>query len=504
MASYYVRSGAAGAADGTSWTDAYTTLVTALTGKAAGDIFYVAADHAETAAAAKTLTSPGTAVNPCYIYCVDHTGSVPPVSADLRTTGSVTTTGTNAITFAGGHAKVYGLIFSAGTGASPVSMGLGSTNGSWVLDSCQLQNPTTSTNSNFLVGSQTIPRAIYIKLKNTTFTFGHSGCAIILAGARFVWEDTPSAIAGATQPLRLFDDASSGASGDAWIEGVDLSAIASGQTLVAAINAPKTFTFKDCLLSSNVIIAAAPQDPAYAETFLLRSDGAGTNYRNEKYQYMGTQTVETTIIRTGGASDGTTSISSKITTTVNSNWFTPFEAFPIAIWNSTTASNVTATLEGVWNVAALPNNDEFWFDFEYQGSASGPLGTFKRGTKADGLAAGAALTASTEAWDSLVTARANSTVYALGDVRKVASNSGRIFFCTTAGTSAGSEPAGYASAVDGGSVTDNTAVFRAGMRFKLAVTATSPQPQAAGYMYLYPKAAKVSSTFYIDPKVTLA
>lgn len=504
MASYYVRSGAAGAGTGADWANAFTTLVAALSGKAAGDIFYVAADHAETAAAATSFTSPGTPAAPCQILCVAHTGSVPPVSADLRTTGTITTTGANAITFAGGHAYVYGLIFASGTGATAVSLTIGSTNGSWFLDACQLQNPTTSTNATIIIGSQTIPRAIYVRWRNTTISVGHTGCTIVVTGARFVWEDTPSAIAGATIPATLFDNTSAGASGDVWLEGVDLSAMSSGQTIVAAINCPKRFTLKDCKLSTNVIIAAAPQDPAYAETQILRTDGAGTNYRNEKYQYMGTQTVSTTIIRTGGASDGTTGVAYNLTTTANPEWHIPFEAFPIAIWNSTTVSNVTATIEGVWNAAALPNNDEFWFDLEYLGTSGTPLGNFKRGTKADILAAGAALTASTEAWDSQVTARANSTVYALGDVIKVASNSGRIFFCTTIGTTAGSEPAGYASAVDGGSVTDGTAVFRAGMRFKQTVTLTSPQPQMAGYVYIYPKAAKVSTTFYICPKVTLA
>lgn len=505
MANVYVRSGAAGAGTGADWTNAYTTLGAALTAKAAGDIFYVSEDHAETAAAGKTLTSPGTAGTPCYAYCVDHAGSVPPVSADLRTTATITTTGANAITFGGGHIYVYGITFSSGSGGSTVQTNIGSTNGSWTFDTCKLKAPTTDANTNFNIGSQTIPRAIYVKLKNTPFTFGHTGATLIMAGARFVWEDTANGVDSAgTIPSVLFDNASIGASGDVWVEGVDLSAMNSGQTLVAAQNVPKKFTFKDCLIHSSVIIAATPQDPGYAETVLLRTDASSTNYRNEKYQYMGTQTVSTLIIRTGGASDGTTGVAYKLATTASSKWHLPFEAIPIAVWNSTTGSNITATVEGIIDAATIPNNDEFWFDLEYQGSASGPLGTFKRGTKADGLAAGSALTASTEAWDSQITARANGTVYTNGDIRKVASNPGRIFFCTTSGTSAGSEPAGYATAVDGGSVTDGTAVFRAGMRFKLTVTATSPQPQKAGYVYIYPKAAKASTTYYICPKVTMA
>jgi hypothetical protein len=55
--------------------------------------------------------------------------------------------------------------------------------------------------------------------------------------------------------------------------------------------------------------------------------------------------------------------------------------------------------------------------------------------------------------------------------------------------------------VDGGSVTDGTAVFRAGERFKLTSTFT---PQLAGPIYVRPKAGRVSSTYYIDPLPVLS
>jgi len=508
MASYYVRSAATGAANGTSWTDAYTTLVTALSGKAAGDIFYVAADHAETAASAKTISSPGTSTSPCYVYCVDHTGSVPPVAADLRTTASITTTGTFSITLNGtsasvGSTYVYGINFNSGTGAGAVALSIGGTLAVIILESCNLNILSTSASSNIALGyassSSVSVRPNRTELINTNMSFGAVGQFVNIAGGDVIWKG--GAISGSA-PTALFS--TSGSGGYTRLEGVDLSNMGAGKTIVEAHAVTRDYTLKNCKLGASVTVAATSAQYHYPRTTVQNSDSAGTNYRNERYTSCGVQTSETVVVRTGGASDGTTSVAYKITTSAANKWIMPFDAIPIAIWNGITASDVTATLEGVWNAAALPNNDDIWFDLGYMGSASSPQATFKTSSKATNLSTGAALTASTEAWDSLVTARANSTVYALGDVRKVASNSGRIFFCTTAGTSAGSEPAGYASAVDGGSVTDNTAVFRAGMRFKLAVTATSPQPQAAGYMYLYPKAAKVSSTFYIDPKVTLA
>jgi hypothetical protein len=464
MANVYVRSAAAGTGTGADWTNAFTTLAAAFTAKAAGDVFYVSEDHAETQASAMTLTSPGTAAAPCFVYCVNHAGSVPPVSADLATTATISTTGNSGITLSG-QAYYYGVAIQCGSGAVVAAITISSAT---FFKNCQLaKQGTTSTSDG------------------------------IRCNSKLVWRNTASAIAGASLPSTLFTAPSTPAS--VYLEAVDLSALGSGKTLFAAASQSFSVGLKDCKLGASVTIDAGPSGVAH-ETIVSRVDSSGTNYIEQKYSYAGTQTDETLIIRTSGASDGTTPKSRKIVTTANSKWQFPFEATPIAIWQDSTSA-ATATLEGVWNAAALPNNDDIWFDLEYLGAAGNPQGSFATGTKADGLASGAALTASTQAWDTLVTARANTTAYSLGDVRKVATNPGRIFFCTTAGTSSGSEPAGYASAVDGGSVTDGTAVFRAGMRFKQTVSFTAAQK---GAVYAYVKAAKVSSTFYIDPLLVLA
>jgi len=490
MATYYVRSGAGGAGTGADWTNAYTTLAAAFSGKAAGDVFYVSEDHAETQASAMTLTSPGTLANPCYVECVDHAGSVPPVSADLRTTATITTTGANAMTIAGNGATVYdGITFQAGSGATNAALSVLAYY--IVFRNCQLAKLGTSGNTTAIDLRGTAGAV----LDNTTVKFGAIGDNIRNASYNH-WKNTPSAIAGATIPTSLLQ---SGSYGVFTAEGVDLSASGAGKTLIPAVTNSFVARLKDCKLGASVTVAVTPTN-IEADIVVSCTDSAGTNYIGQKYHYYGTQLDETVIVRTGGASDGATALSRKITTTANAKWAFPFEATPIAIWNDSTAA-ATATLEFITNAAALPTNDEVWFDLEYLGSATSPLGSVVTGTKADRLAAGANMTASTEAWDSLATARANSTAYSLGDVRKVASNPGRLFFCTTAGTSAASEPAGYATAVDGGSVTDNTAVFRAGMRFKQTLSFTAAQK---GYVYAYVKAGKASTTYYIDPLITLA
>lgn len=504
MANWYVRSGAAGTASGANWANAMLTLAAATAACAAGDSIYVSEDHSESSASVCTLAPAGSLSSPTSILCVNHSGSVPPVSADLRTTAVVATTTTNAISVNGVSALYYGIIFQAGSSSSNAQLNVAGTSSNQVkLVSCGLKLGNTGSASRINLGVGAPSRVI---CESCTFTFGSQAGQGINGGSGGVADVRilgGSMVVGATVPTNMLVSGLSSIS-NLMFEGVDLSAFGSGKNLVAA-NSSKT-TFKDCKINASVTVQAAITNP-FQETLLLRCDSGGTNYRNEKYSDQGTQTTETVIVRTGGASDGTTPVSAKIVSGTDSKWATvQFEALPIAIWNDVTGSNVTVTVEGLQDPrtsTSLPNNDDVWFDVEYLGSSSTPQGTFKKGTKADALATGSALTASTQAWDSLVTARANSTAYNLGDARKVATNTGRVFICTTAGTSAGSEPGGFATAVDGGAVTDNTAVFTAAVRFKQALTLSSPQPGQKGALYVYPKVAKASGTFYIDPLAVL-
>lgn len=481
----------------------------AATWGAAGDRVFLAHDDVESRAAARTLTSPGTAANPCKVICVNATtgGSMPPVSADLRTTGQILTTGANNLTVGIGNTYYYGVLLSAGSGAVSAVLSIEGA-GYHYFKYCKLKKAGTSgTVSAIRLGALTGSAFFELVLDNTTLEFGSTTDGCRLNAGKHVFKDTASAIAGATIPTTLFTSVA--ISGDVFFDGYDLSAIASGSTIfgTSAFVGPVALTLKDCKIASGVIVSSTPAAPGGGDAYVVSSDSSGTNYQDAKYSYTGTQVVDTGVILTGGASNGTTGISAKITATANAKWIVPFEALKIATWNDTTAANVTATMEGLQDPrtsTALPTNADVWMELNYHGSAASPQATFNSGTKADELATGTALTASTQAWDSLVTARANTTVYALGAVMKVASNAGRVFICTTTGTSAGSEPAGYASAVDGGAVVDNTATFTAAVRFKQAITLSAPQPALKGPIYATVKVGKASGIYYIDRKLVLS
>lgn len=426
MANFYVWSGATGSGTGATWVNAFTTLAAAATADAAGDTIYVAHDHAETQATAITITSSGTAALPVRVLCANRAGSVPPVSADLRTTATVTTTVASAISTAG-IMYIYGITFNCGTGAVASVITFGA---SITLVNCALKKLGTTAAAGAIASTAGTG---FIWLHNTPVTFGNVGDSLSFAGF-FRWTGTASAVLGSV-PTTLF--ASSVVT--VFVEGVDLSALGGGKTLVSALASAGRYTFKDCKLGASVTFAATPtQWSGLAD--LINCDSGDTNYRNERVRFSGTQTIETTIIRTSGASNGTTGFAWKIIPSANSFRHAPFEAFPISIWNETIGSAITVTVEGIWGGGAVPTNDQIWIDVEYLGTSGFPLGSWATSGPADQLIAGTNLPAGSGTW--------------------------------------------------GGSTT----------KFKLT---TSITPQEKGPITVYVKAATASTTFYVDPLITV-
>lgn len=82
----YVYSGAAGANDGTSWTDAYTSIAST-TGVAAGTEIWVASDHSELGSSNTTWNwSNGTPANPVKILSIDRSDDSLAAGAAIGTT----------------------------------------------------------------------------------------------------------------------------------------------------------------------------------------------------------------------------------------------------------------------------------------------------------------------------------------------------------------------------------------------------------------------------------
>jgi len=439
MASYYVWSGATGSANGSSWANAYTQLATAFAGHAAGDTYYVAHDHVQAQGSAMSLDGRGDWNATTKVICVDRAGSVPPVTADKRTTAAIGTTGFNSLTFSGSDAHYDGIIFSAGGSSSNnchiiFNQGTGR---ALRFDNCSLRLLTTDGSSDLRVGGDSANvSAPYCEWQNTTVSFGAVGQQIFVAGT-LRWRNTPSAIIGTAVPTNLFTPRTDRGTMIECI-GIDFSALGSGKTLCQgnAQSQGSIFKLVDCKIDNAVTIMGSQPSYGAIEADAVRSSATG-NVAVYRRRMPGLMTQETTIVRSGGATDGTTPMSWKLVTGTLITPSFPFECPPIAIWCDTTGSAKTATVECTGS--AVATDKEMWLDVEYLGDATSPQGSFVNDSS------------------DLLTTAANQTTSA-------------------ASWSGGTTP------------------------FKLAATFT---PQQKGWVYARVKCAKVSATYYIDPLVTL-
>jgi len=411
----------------------------------AGQNIFVKSDHSETQSSAITLANSSS--TPFYVLGHDG-GAYPPLSANLVDAtsvqgGLITCSGVAAIDITALRLYCHGLEFkNTGTNnvASWVQLGDAAANGCVQrFKNCKItlagSDVATTNNLCFGTNSSTLA-APRIYMDNCVVSFNFSAQGLRIRNCSLEWVNTPSALTGTA--VNQLASGSNASSFNALLRGVDLSLLGSGKTLFGG-GLGGMLTLQDCKLGTSVAIGT-PDTPSYRIN-LNNCDSGAVNYRNEVYDFFGTLTTETTIVRSGGASDGTTPVSGKIVTTSSALWATPFDAPPIAIWNETVGSAITITLFGIWGGGAVPNNDDFWIDVDYQGSTLTPIASRSTSGKANILASNAALTSDSSTW--------------------------------------------------GGSTT----------AFKTSVTIT---PQQKGYIFVTPRMAKASTTLYYDPKLNVA
>ncbi len=400
----YVRSSDGNDADnGSTWALANATLAGGFADGAAGDRIYLSDNHAESTAAAVTLTSPGTAALPCQIICGDDSVE-PPTS--LATTAAIAVTGSNALTFAG-FTYYYGVTFNVGTGSSSSSSTINFTGAAapyWNrFERCSFIQATTSVSARITMntGATSTLDDQRLEFIDCDFAFGSAsqmivphGWILFEGGSIGATGVVPTVLFGLTSarfPLVVF-------------RAVDLSALGSGHSLVDVSVASSSgfFKFENCKFGSSVeITTGAHVGQGGITVLIVNCDSADTNYRYAKHCYQGIITNEQTIVRTGGASDGTTGFSRKMVSSANSKFYSPLVfgdvEEPLLVWNETTGSSVTATVEIITDNVTL-TDAEAWIEVEYMGTGGFPLSTFVSDRASNILSTPANQTTSSETW----------------------------------------------------------------------------------------------------------
>jgi hypothetical protein len=186
-----------------------------------------------------------------------------------------------------------------------------------------------------------------------------------------------------TQVIGKADESDFVTGGIILFEDVDLSAICTGATNRYIVNFSgigdgSTIDLLRCKLPSGAGFAIQTGTPSTkfggSRVRLHHCSKIDDTYSFYESNFFGVMQHETTIVRTGGASDGTTAISMKIVSNANvSEQFVWFESTPIHGWTDSTSS-ATFTIHGVYDSATNLQDDEIWMELEYPANDTDGLG----------------------------------------------------------------------------------------------------------------------------------
>lgn len=366
MADRYVYHGGDGTNSAAGWTNAYTTLMAAKNATAAGDRIFIAHDHNEplsTAGATQSYTFTSSAASPVIIMCINRTaGNFPPLDTDITTmtnTFGGDATGTNISL--GGWIYVRGLRIQSG---SAINAGA-----NIFLCNAAFQTQVYR-DCEFILGTG------YINTGNgNTTRVELNDCYLNVLGVpafatgvqisgNLVWRNgTGTAALLGNPPSNLLGNNSTGV-GE--LIGLNLSNMV-GKLGLSGSNA--RYRYVNCSIGSGTVNAPYNAAGRYE---MINCDSGGTNYRSEIYEYQGTLTTETGIVRSGGADNGEVAFSWKCVTNANNELTDPFDTFEGKLWNEDVGVSKTLTIYTLTNNVTLKNN-EAWVEVEYPSSSTSPL-----------------------------------------------------------------------------------------------------------------------------------
>lgn len=277
---------------------------------------------------------------------------------------------------------VYGVTFiSSRTSAAGLTCGSGS-----LMESCSFQLSGTGT-ATITPNTST--------WQNCTVKFAATGQFI---SGNQLWRWTGGSIlAGGTTPTDLLGTTAIGGT----IEDVDLSNASSTMNISSATVTGMRLTMRNCKMPTSWTgnltgTSGVTGSPNIVQ--LMACDSSGTNYILHRETQWGNITNETTFVRTGGATDGTTAISWKMVSVASTVFPSgALQTGEFVIWNDTTGASKTVTVEFLHDNATGLKDNEIWLELSYYGASGNPLGTYIDSAP-NALAAGSTLSSSSATW----------------------------------------------------------------------------------------------------------
>lgn len=379
MADIFVDSAATGAANGTNWANAYTTLAAATAVATNADTIYVANTHNASQTTAKTITCPSSPG--LRILVVTPSGAS---GNSGLATGAIEAIGAGSVIFTiNGFAYFYGLSIYGATNnnvACRIEIGVASTPSALYFDTCvfELRSISTSLGIGYLIGParSTLIDDNLIEFRNTSFKFGSTGQPFILGSAKTRFQNISFDSTGATPTTLLTGRPGAGS---CVIEASDLSGESWSNLVGVAWDSPYDMLLRNCKLPSGTALTTGTYSgPGGVSIRMENCDSGDTQYNVALGSYTGTVVDESTIVRTGG---GATSL--RMDTSANTKF--PYSTLTVegARYNSVVGTAQTLTIEFIHDTSSASGqgsgtsfaytNAELWVELQYQGTSGFPL-----------------------------------------------------------------------------------------------------------------------------------
>jgi hypothetical protein len=392
--------------DGLSWANAELTAAAVDAADAAGDRWLFDYRHSESTAGAVTLAVAGTLASPSQLLSVTQSGGA---GVSSLTAGAIiSTTGANALSLTGNF-YAFGLNFQSGSSSFNANLNCGTSSSidRQVYEDCTLHLSNTSTNSRISLGGGSQAGSSSYEWVNCIVRFGSASQFILVASGQFVWRGGGLSASG-TDPTYLLN---AGARPNrVLLEGLDLSEGATGMNLFATSGNGNLITIRNCKLPaswSGSLWNTVPTTMG-ARAEMYNCSASDTNYALWVEDYAGSIKHETTRVKTGGASDGTTPLSWVMASSANAEYPAIILRSPeIQKWNETTGSAITVTVDFLHDSATNLQDDEIWLEVEYLGTSGFPLAVFADDAVADVIATPADQTTSAATWTTTGMANPN-------------------------------------------------------------------------------------------------
>lgn len=396
MANRFVSSTGSNTSPYDTWAKAATSLATAITGSASGDVFAIdAASPGADIAANTTWTFLG---NASVIASTNSgTSTITPTTMGTSTYIGVAGATSYSLTFAGAfRVYFYGVTFR-NAGSTNLAISFNTTDGGhFEFEDCYIWQGTTNASPKMRFGGSSANNNNYTKLTNTTLRFGATGQGAEFAGT---FEAFGGNVSSAGSAPTTFVAAVSNAM-HRLFHGVDFSHV-TGTLIGSDSSAGAVTAFSQCRLGSGVTVMATqtPANKGSAKVFVFDCNSGDTHGIFQYHDAFGSVLSNTTIKFTGGAAQQ----SWQIATTANCSFGTPFVTPWISLYNTGTSA-ITPRLEILRDGSATAYTDaQVWGQFSVKDNSGFTNADFFNDRQAlvDWVAgtAGANQAAGTDTWD---------------------------------------------------------------------------------------------------------